>query len=160
TSSRPRSMPAGSGVSHSSNSRRRPNMISNQGLSSWPKKRHFAKLFVLSSSSCGTTSFAFFFFQAEDGIRDLYVTGVSDVCSSDLAERIRSSLLALLYDREKRRADALSVLQSLSKKYPENFIFRMEIGRNFSHLKRFKESFQVRSEERRVGKECRSVWWA
>src|SRR6266496_2154283 len=28
----------------------------------------------------------FFFFQAEDGIRDLYVTGVSDVCSSDLAE--------------------------------------------------------------------------
>src|SRR5204863_6404567 len=87
TSSRPRSMPAGSGVSHSSNSRRRPNMISNQGLSSWPKKRHFAKLFVLSSSSCGTTSFAFFFFQAEDGIRDLYVTGVSDVCSSDLNHR-------------------------------------------------------------------------
>src|SRR6266403_4063050 len=26
----------------------------------------------------------FFFFQAEDGIRDLYVTGSSDVCSSDL----------------------------------------------------------------------------
>src|SRR5688572_771269 len=26
----------------------------------------------------------FFFFQAEDGIRDLTVTGVSDVCSSDL----------------------------------------------------------------------------
>src|SRR6266496_420722 len=26
----------------------------------------------------------FFFFQAEDGIRDLYVTGGSDVCSSDL----------------------------------------------------------------------------
>src|SRR2546430_14331073 len=28
--------------------------------------------------------FIFFFFQAEDGIRDLTVTGVSDVCSSDL----------------------------------------------------------------------------
>src|SRR5438874_13027568 len=26
------------------------------------------------------------FFQAEDGIRDLYVTGVPDVCSSDLGE--------------------------------------------------------------------------
>src|SRR5205809_3000855 len=26
----------------------------------------------------------FFFFQAEDGIRDVAVTGVSDVCSSDL----------------------------------------------------------------------------
>src|SRR5206468_9240653 len=29
----------------------------------------------------------FFFFQAEDGIRDLIVTGVPDVCSSDLPER-------------------------------------------------------------------------
>src|SRR2546427_3571897 len=29
----------------------------------------------------------FFFFQAEDGIRDLTVTGVSDVCSSDLRGR-------------------------------------------------------------------------
>jgi len=26
----------------------------------------------------------FFFFQAEDGIRDIGVTGVQDVCSSDL----------------------------------------------------------------------------
>src|SRR5205809_1462280 len=29
----------------------------------------------------------FFFFQAEDGIRDVAVTGVSDVCSSDLNSR-------------------------------------------------------------------------
>src|SRR2546430_3827884 len=29
----------------------------------------------------------FFFFQAEDGIRDLTVTWSSDVCSSDLAQR-------------------------------------------------------------------------
>jgi len=28
--------------------------------------------------------FFFFFFQAEDGIRDIGVTGVQDVCSSDL----------------------------------------------------------------------------
>src|SRR2546430_4312811 len=28
-----------------------------------------------------------FFFQAEDGIRDLTVTGVQDVCSSDLVSR-------------------------------------------------------------------------
>src|SRR5204863_5254580 len=28
---------------------------------------------------------SFFFFQAEDGIRDLYVTGVQTLCSSDLA---------------------------------------------------------------------------
>src|SRR6266436_3650335 len=31
--------------------------------------------------------FFFFFFQAEDGIRDVAVTGVSDVCSSDLPAR-------------------------------------------------------------------------
>src|SRR5256886_4147448 len=31
----------------------------------------------------------FFFFQAEDGIRDLTVTGVSDVCSSDLTALTR-----------------------------------------------------------------------
>src|SRR6267378_5229086 len=38
-----------------------------------------ASVFVLSSKlTC------FFFFQAEDGIRDLYVTWSSDVCSSDL----------------------------------------------------------------------------
>src|SRR5688572_6291203 len=30
-----------------------------------------------------------FFFQAEDGIRDLTVTGVSDVCSSDLSGGLR-----------------------------------------------------------------------
>src|SRR3712207_5816408 len=31
-------------------------------------------------------SFVFFFFQAEDGIRDIGVTGSSDVCSSDLLQ--------------------------------------------------------------------------
>src|SRR2546430_5066433 len=31
-------------------------------------------------------SFVLLFFQAEDGIRDLTVTGVSDVCSSDLRD--------------------------------------------------------------------------
>src|SRR3989449_6060668 len=32
----------------------------------------------------GVFGIGFFFFQAEDGIRDVAVTGVSDVCSSDL----------------------------------------------------------------------------
>src|SRR3712207_6724624 len=39
----------------------------------------------------------FFFFQAEDGIRDIGVTGVSDVCSSDLGG-LRGS--AQLLERE------------------------------------------------------------
>src|SRR2546429_4975790 len=33
---------------------------------------------------CEANSSCFFFFQAEDGIRDVAVTGVPDVCSSDL----------------------------------------------------------------------------
>src|SRR3712207_6865483 len=37
----------------------------------------------------------YFFFQAEDGIRDIGVTGSSDVCSSDLLQdSIQSSLMA------------------------------------------------------------------
>src|SRR6266576_2574064 len=36
------------------------------------------------AGSASTATEKIFFFQAEDGIRDLYVTGSSDVCSSDL----------------------------------------------------------------------------
>src|SRR5947209_12758580 len=36
---------------------------------------------------------SFFFFQAEDGIRDIGVTGVQDVCSSDLNATIALRLL-------------------------------------------------------------------
>ena len=36
---------------------------------------------------CAFLVFFFFFFQAEDGIRDTSVTGVPDVCSSDLIFR-------------------------------------------------------------------------
>src|SRR3989475_2858327 len=60
-------------------------------------------------------SFVFFFFQAEDGIRDLTVTGVH-VCSSDLCVQFRvhasenSELHALLSSDSKK-------LKELSKKY-------------------------------------------
>src|SRR5260370_34891014 len=37
----------------------------------------------------------FFFFQAEDGIRDSSVTGVSDVCSSDLEYSTRKDAISL-----------------------------------------------------------------
>src|SRR2546430_12547360 len=76
----------------------------------------------------------FFFFQAEDGIRDLTVTGVqtcalpiSQVRTSDnpqLMERMKSKLLEL----ELKRTELLTKFEP------------------------------TRSEERRVGKECRSRW--
>src|SRR6266576_1698298 len=66
-----------------------------------------------------------FFFQAEDGIRDLYVTGVSDVCSSDLRRRFLA--------RVRGRPAAARPLPRAARR-------------------------RRRSEERRVGKECRSRW--
>src|SRR5258707_7855190 len=44
----------------------------------WPVQAGFFR------DSLQPLHFVFFFFQAEDGIRDIGVTGVQDVCSSDL----------------------------------------------------------------------------
>src|SRR6267378_20557 len=68
-----------------------------------------------------------FFVQAEDGIRDLYVTWSSDVCSSDLSTPRSPS------PRPCARADGWS-------------------------RRRGSTTASCRSEERRVGKECRSRW--
>src|SRR2546421_9691600 len=96
-----------------------------------------------------------FFFQAEDGIRDLIVTGVqtcalsissrrrhtrsdrdwsSDVCSSDLVTTTGVSTII----RDARKL-------GLATKFGSN-----PYG--------FGEALVARSEERRVGKECRSRW--
>src|SRR5438309_6197169 len=90
--------------------------------------------------------FFFFFFQAEDGIRDGTVTGVQtcalpiyrhsfDNVSAviDHPDHLRSGLLFDLVDRRRnRRKSALADKHS--------------------------GAGAVRSEERRVGKECRSRW--
>src|SRR6266478_8647380 len=67
--------------------------------------------------------FFFFFFQAEDGIRDLTVTGVQ-TCALPIYHRVRC--------------------------------FR--IDEEWEHLKDDERACEDRSEERRVGKECRSRW--
>src|SRR5439155_6296598 len=67
----------------------------------------------------------FFFFQAEDGIRDGHVTGVQTCGSSDLL---------VLQAKDEALHEVLSVAEE-------------ELAR-----------VQQRSEERRVGKECRSRW--
>src|SRR5690349_24126054 len=71
----------------------------------------------------------FFFFQAEDGIRDLYVTGVQ-TCALPIC-RSPSRQTATSTTRPRRRSSG-SALQRRSRR--------------------------SRSEERRVGKECRSRW--
>src|SRR5688572_33451122 len=70
----------------------------------------------------------FFFFQAEDGIRDLTVTGVQ-TCALPICSCAKQSKDQPIWD---------AVLATK----PELFVF---LGDN-------------RSEERRVGKECRSRW--
>src|SRR5438105_6854957 len=64
--------------------------------------------------------FFFFFFQAEDGIRDPLVTGVSDVCSSDLRSK-------RLWTNSSRPPDSASIMSFLRR--TRNF---MVSGRRFS----------------------------
>src|SRR5690606_41247222 len=78
-----------------------------------------------------------FFFQAEDGIRDFHVTGVPDVCSSDLSKQWKLPLL----------------MTNESVSHSANHLRLFPIDRLLIFL-----LLQIpfrRSEERRVGKECR-----
>src|SRR3712207_7401180 len=91
----------------------------------------------------------FFFFQAEDGIRDIGVTGVQTVCSSDLAAPcltpdadhgfVVDEAEVVFWGRCARcAADAASSASAPAR----------GLGGPRG----------ARSEERRVGKECRSRW--
>src|SRR3989449_6821396 len=91
----------------------------------------------------------FFFFQAEDGIRDVAVTGVQ-TC----ALPIFSGLTGRVWGgRSGRKAQQVTVGEAgdgLRKKVDDQVrIERWGIGR---------ADAEDRSEERRVGKECRSRW--
>src|SRR5256886_9051119 len=93
---------------------------------------------------------AYFFFQAEDGIRDLTVTGVQ-TCALPI-------LMDVALSRNGRIAlRALFVLVVLFLYLPIAILLIFSF--NNSELPAFPLSgFTLRSEERRVGKECRSRW--
>src|SRR2546428_6404767 len=89
----------------------------------------------------------FFFFQAEDGIRDLIVTGVQ-TCALPIST---SEFLQL--------GDAL--LQKLAGGGVRlAFLFEIRTNECFGdRVDDFRRYLRIaRSEERRVGKECRSRW--
>src|SRR5207248_4897087 len=99
------------------------------------------------------TVFCFFFFQAEDGIRDRTVTGVQ-TCALPIYRRDHGPVLAL---RRPGLGLHLRVLLSLvggarSSTWTTQSIHTalLPVARKTAH----------RSEERRVGKECRSRWEA
>src|SRR5690625_5671731 len=83
-------------------------------------------------------SAVFFFFQAEDGIRDGHVTGVQTCALPIFKETI-------LYF-----ADPSSTPFNHCKK---------DFCMSFGIFCVITIKFFLRSEERRVGKECRSRWW-
>src|SRR2546429_3019437 len=93
----------------------------------------------------------FFFFQAEDGIRDVAVTGVQ-TCALPICFRVANGEVHVTGDRltgSEKRALLLWVAAGI-------------LGLLFAHkyfFRAFPEaSVNFRSEERRVGKECRSRW--
>src|SRR2546421_9626072 len=91
----------------------------------------------------------FFFFQAEDGIRDLIVTGVQTcalpISGSDLK-------FPIIGDKQRQVALAYDMLDYQDTTNVD------EKGIAFTIRAVFVIDPKKRSEERRVGKECRSRW--
>src|SRR2546427_6642096 len=81
--------------------------------------------------------FFFFFFQAEDGIRDLTVTGVQTCALPILPQAQQIDILGRVPIRPSR--DEVEHLEPRRQDLAD-------------------VSSRMRSEERRVGKECRSRW--
>src|SRR2546430_6085411 len=92
----------------------------------------------------------FFFFQAEDGIRDLTVTGVQ-TCALPISSGKSTTADPCFSSPNARRRAVRSGEWRMTGKawYPR--ISQAQPPLNSS-------AFAMRSEERRVGKECRSRW--
>src|SRR5690349_24363097 len=86
--------------------------------------------------------FFIFFFQAEDGIRDLYVTGVQ-TCALPISLGLDIRIFSLRRPTDTKR-----------------HAVHGEINAAVSYLPEYLYQEPLRSEERRVGKECRSRWLA
>src|SRR5690606_40325740 len=95
-----------------------------------------------------------FFFQAEDGIRDFHVTGVQ-TCALPIYSRFKeTSSTSISMDlRWGQFAERVSIMSAHASK-----------GLEFDHviiggILTNSANITNRSEERRVGKECRYSWW-
>src|SRR5258707_11191615 len=88
--------------------------------------------------------FLFFFFQAEDGIRDIGVTGVQ-TCALPILDALHAVPEHLLLRNPTRRRLARRQLQVEEVRDCLEVVLDPVVG-------------LARSEERRVGKECRSRW--
>src|SRR2546430_7046847 len=89
----------------------------------------------------------FFFFQAEDGIRDLTVTGVQ-TCALPIYPSRAMPVIGAVSAESRRMRRRQAIIWSLAA------LATLSIGAFVWSLLRV----PLRSEERRVGKECRSRW--
>src|SRR5439155_3351835 len=90
-----------------------------------------------------------FFFQAEDGIRDGHVTGVQACALPIYAE-----------EQDCHTTHLMSSFRAHGGVTPHVLLVLMLEVVEQSRVLGALLGAQLRSEERRVGKECRSRWWA
>src|SRR5256885_8799975 len=103
------------------------------------------------TEGAGACSHVFFFFQAEDGIRDYKVTGVKTCALPILWKRTRSRALS------GRGASPSSSRVPSTSTEATSFPGAPATSPRSSAVRSTPWRF-TRSEERRVGKECRSRW--
>src|SRR2546425_9947847 len=106
----------------------------------------------------------FFFFQAEDGIRDKLVTGVQTCALPIWTRRVRprarlgpervtrQELKQRVHEAIERHAQAIIAVGEEIRRHPELGFKELQTAALVE------AEFRRRSEERRVGKECRSRW--
>src|SRR5256885_5809085 len=105
---------------------------------------------LMMSDACGLSYWCFFFFQAEDGIRDYKVTGVQTCALPILFSYLGLHPLPVHYAPS--AFAFILVLCALALPFMSSFFAFFAF---FASLGAF---VLARSEERRVGKECRSRW--
>src|SRR3712207_8268962 len=88
----------------------------------------------------------FFFFQAEDGIRDIGVTGVQ-TCALPISQKMPSEMGPSQYGFQPNCFTTMTAS-----------MFASDNGMSAFQARFISWSNRNRSEERRVGKECRSRW--
>src|SRR2546429_9641065 len=104
----------------------------------------------------------FFFFQAEDGIRDVAVTGVQTCALPILYRWYRAEHYArrveLIREHLPHAAIGADAIAGFPGETEEDHAATLAFieSLSFTYLHVF--SYSKRSEERRVGKECRSRW--
>src|SRR5689334_23842800 len=102
-----------------------------------------------------------FFFQAEDGIRDGTVTEVQ-TCALPISDHRAAAILRFVPQLYVIAVE-FSRFGRIGKLLFESgwgTVRRMRVGRVRIEKERLVAMLFQRSEERRVGKECRSGWWA